>query len=450
MGVTIEADYVVIGAGAMGLAFTDEILTQTDATVALIDNRGRPGGHWTDAYPFVRLHQPSSFYGVNSAELGSERIDETGWNAGLAELASGAEVCAYFDQVMNRRFLPSGRVAYYPSTTWDGKQAVSAPSARTFEVHAGRAIVDATWMKVSVPATHPPRFEVAPRVNIIPPNQLPQTPRPEGGYVIIGAGKTAFDAIVWLLGNFVDPAEITWIVPRDSWLLNRAYTQPGEGFRIGDHLEIIAGASSPAEAFAGLEKGGYLLRVDPGVEATMYRCATISEAELAQLRRVENVVRQGRVRTITPTSLDLEGGKLTRSPDTVYVNCSADGLETRPVVPVFGENGITLQTLRGCQQVFSAALVGKIESLPISMDEKNALAGVIPHPDTERDYFTNTIDHIMNMVRWAENPEIAGWLDASRLSPGSSSENSGPTPEVVMAAVMKIQQFLADWPEPSA
>ncbi len=25
-----------------------------------------PGGHWTRAYPFVRLHQPSAYYGVNS------------------------------------------------------------------------------------------------------------------------------------------------------------------------------------------------------------------------------------------------------------------------------------------------------------------------------------------------------------------------------------------------
>ena len=58
--------------------------------------------------------------------------------------------------------------------------------------------------------------------------------------------------------------------------------------------------------------------------------------------------------------------------------------------------------------------------------------------------------HSMGPRVLQENPEIAGWLEASRLSPGNSSDNSGPTPEVVMAAVMKIQQFLADWPEPSA
>jgi L-2-hydroxyglutarate oxidase LhgO len=33
----ITADYMVIGAGAMGMAFTDVILNETDATVALVD-----------------------------------------------------------------------------------------------------------------------------------------------------------------------------------------------------------------------------------------------------------------------------------------------------------------------------------------------------------------------------------------------------------------------------
>lgn len=55
----IEADYVVAGAGGVGMAFVDEILTHSDATVAIIDRKHRPGGHWNDAYPFVRLHQTS-------------------------------------------------------------------------------------------------------------------------------------------------------------------------------------------------------------------------------------------------------------------------------------------------------------------------------------------------------------------------------------------------------
>ena len=51
----------------------------------------RRAGTWNDAYPFVRLHQPSAFYGVNSLPLGHDRIDESGLNAGFYEQASGPE-----------------------------------------------------------------------------------------------------------------------------------------------------------------------------------------------------------------------------------------------------------------------------------------------------------------------------------------------------------------------
>ena len=103
-GKKLEADYLVIGAGAMGMAFTDVLMTETESTVIMVDRHHQPAGHWNDAYPFVRLHQPSSFYGVNSKKLGSDTIDATGLNKGLYELATNGEVCAYFDQVMQQQF----------------------------------------------------------------------------------------------------------------------------------------------------------------------------------------------------------------------------------------------------------------------------------------------------------------------------------------------------------
>ena len=33
----IEADYLVVGAGAMGLAFTDTLVSESDATVVVVD-----------------------------------------------------------------------------------------------------------------------------------------------------------------------------------------------------------------------------------------------------------------------------------------------------------------------------------------------------------------------------------------------------------------------------
>ena len=67
----METDYLVVGAGAMGMAFTDALIDHADVHVTLVDRRHAAGGHWLDAYPFVQLHQASLFYGVASTVLGA-------------------------------------------------------------------------------------------------------------------------------------------------------------------------------------------------------------------------------------------------------------------------------------------------------------------------------------------------------------------------------------------
>src|SRR6204780_5562988 len=109
----IETDYLIIGAGAAGMAFADALIADSDADVVLVDRRHRPGGHWNDAYPFVRLHQPSAFYGVNSRMLGNDTIDEVGPNAGFYQRATAAEVCDYFGRVLEEHLLPSGQVRFF-------------------------------------------------------------------------------------------------------------------------------------------------------------------------------------------------------------------------------------------------------------------------------------------------------------------------------------------------
>ena len=73
----LETDYLVIGSGAMGMAFVDEMLfgsskygNNQNTEFIIIDKHAKPGGHWNDAYQFVTLHQPAAFYGVNSKQLG--------------------------------------------------------------------------------------------------------------------------------------------------------------------------------------------------------------------------------------------------------------------------------------------------------------------------------------------------------------------------------------------
>ena len=80
---TVDADYLVVGAGAMGMAFTDALVDHDDrARVVMVDRRHGVGGHWLEAYPFVRLHQSSSFYGVASTRLGGGRLQQRGPEVG--------------------------------------------------------------------------------------------------------------------------------------------------------------------------------------------------------------------------------------------------------------------------------------------------------------------------------------------------------------------------------
>lgn len=471
----IETDYLVIGAGAMGMAFTDVTLTETGSSVVLVDRHGKPGGHWNDAYPFVRLHQPSAFYGVNSRPLGQNRIDTQGWNAGLYELASGAEVLAYYDQVMNQQFLPSRRVEYFPMSVYepsiDGAGAVDldADGRRLYEFRSlvtgqvqqvrARTIVDATYMNVSVPSQRPPVFEVADGAFCAPLNDLPSTQSPRDGFVVIGAGKTGADACLWLLSNGVDPDTIRWVMPRDSWYLDRSVIQPGDGFdesteAFGRSFQHAAESTSVDDLFARLEAEGALLRLDPEVTPTMYRCSTVTAAELEQLRRIKNLVRLGRVRSIGVDEIVLDDGTIPTTANTFHVDCSADGLERRPAVPVFDVDAgrITLQTVRHCQQVFSAAFIAHVEGAYPEAEQKNVLCTVVPHPDAALDWLRTMHGNIMNMANWSTDLELTEWLANARLDgfsqPGEPSAATVAARETAMGfafpALEKLQTYLAE------
>jgi len=140
---TLDTDYLVVSSGAVSMAFCDVILNESDAKLLIVDLHDQPGGHWNDAYPFVRLHQPSVLYGVNSRALGHGTKDATGLNAGLDELATGAEVLSYFEQVMQQQFLPSGRVAYHPRCRYelqDGQHVFTSPSHWRLSRRWGRPV----------------------------------------------------------------------------------------------------------------------------------------------------------------------------------------------------------------------------------------------------------------------------------------------------------------------
>ncbi len=448
----VDTDYLVVGAGAVSLAFVDTLLTEdADCHVTIVDRHARPGGHWNDAYSFVALHQPSAFYGVNSMGFGvdgkdAEQVDEDGPNRGLFPLATGAQISDYFNRLMQDRFLPSGRVDYRPQTKFTGIEGGVATirsdeTGADVHIRVRRKIVDGTFYKTSVPATHERQFVVAHGTDIAIPGDLPglweNTGKRPSRFAILGAGKTAMDTGVWLLEAGVDPAAITWVRPRESWLINRRYTQPGANFfqsvvenQIAQ-LEAAAAADSGDAMFEILGREGYMLRIDESVTPQMFHYATISEGEVALLRTITDVVRQGRVTAIAPGRMCFGDHTHDVPNDTLFIDCTATAVpfsETREHGPQFRGDRIILQPLHVPLVTLSAAITAFLEVHFDDDETKNALGTPAPLTDTPNTYPLGMLANFMNRGAWSQNPKVAAWLSSARLDP------TGITMRKMMAA----------------
>jgi hypothetical protein len=434
----IETDYLVIGAGAAGMAFTDSLIADSDAEVVMVDRRHCPGGHWNDAYPFVHLHQPAAYYGVNSRSLGSDAIDETGENAGMYERATAAQICDYYQRVLEEHLVPSGQVRFFGMSDYlggdldDGSAPqptdglgehglVSRLTGASTTVAVRKKLVDARYLEPVIPLNHMPSFEIDHDATFIPVNGLAKMAEAANGYTIVGSGKTAIDACLWLLENGVDPDRIRWIRPRDSWPLDRMAFQPLklvtnliEAFSLA--TEASADAEGIDDLFARLEASGQLRRIDPTVKPTMFRSATVSTSELEAVRTIENVVRLGHVRRIGPDAIAMEHGEIPTDRNQVHVDCSAPGLRPTEGRPVFEGGHITLQPIRTVVPPFNAALTGYIETSRDDDREKRRLCPTNPYPNRAVDWIPNMRITLEAMDVWNGQPDVTAWLERSRTN----------------------------------
>ena len=403
------------------MAFADALTGHADVRVALVDRRHGPGGHWLDAYPFVRLHQASSFYGVASTVLGTGSIQREGPEAGLHERAAAAEVCAYYQRVLDERLLPSGRVEFHPNCEYlsDGS-FVSRVSGQRYQARPECRIVDARYLAPEIPATTAPPFGVAEGVRVLPANELPRLDTAPPEFVIVGSGKTATDTCVWLLQSGVDPDSISWIRPREPWMFNRAVVQPDPVVFIGmaaDVLEMASAASSPDDFFLRMEAAGVMLRIDPSVTATMAKTPTLAQWELDLLRSIERVVRLGRVRGVERGRVELDEGETSMDEDAVVVHCAASGLQYPPLIPIWGEDAITIQPVRAGFPCMGAALIGYVEATREDDAEKNRVCLPSPLSDTPTDWALMQVLGGRASVAFGAEPDIKEWADRVTLNP---------------------------------
>ncbi|BDI61998.1 NAD(P)-binding protein [Qipengyuania nanhaisediminis] len=431
-----NTDYLVIGAGAVGLAFVDTLLDKDpDCHITILDKHARPGGHWNDAYSFVALHQPSATYGVNSMELCPDRVDEHGHNAGMFPLAKHADILAYYSRVMSERLIPSGRVAYHPLTEYTGAEdgehrarAILSGEELAFSVR--RKIVDATWFQTSVPSTHRPGFEIAQGTPFAVPGDLPHLWRDPGNlpehYCIIGGGKTAMDTAVWLLEAGVPADRIDWVRPRDSWMFNRKLLQPArhriEGlirFQL-DLVECAAGSQDGDAMFAKLGERGTMLRIDPEVTPQMFHFAVISEGEIALLRQITRVHRGQRVAKIEPGAMTLGDERVALPEGTMFVDCTASAVpfeQRLNTQPFFDGGRITLQLAQTPFVPYSAALAAFVEANFETDAEKNNLLPPAPLTDSTLTYPYAVMANLMSTAILSANEKTNEFNAKSRLHP---------------------------------
>ena len=205
----LETDYLVVGAGAMGMAFTDALIGHADVHVTLVDRRHAAGGHWQDAYPFVQLHQASRFYGVGvdgarHRRGPAARARRPGSTSGRADPRSRTTTttsCTGASSAPGRSRSSAGS-----EHRRDGAEQLV--TSRVSGETRSRSDGASTRRRRHLPlADDPGDHTSAVRRRRRRPRRGDQRAGPPGrrraSYVVVGSGKTATDGIVWLLANGV-------------------------------------------------------------------------------------------------------------------------------------------------------------------------------------------------------------------------------------------------------
>jgi hypothetical protein len=151
-----------------------------------------------------------------------------------------------------------------------------------------------------VPSQNPPAFPIDASVRFYTPNDLYESQKNielgNNKFVILGCGKTAMDAIVYLQSQLlVSPEQILWIIPNDVWIMRR-----NGGMPLMWNQALVDHDLDIQEATRDLERRGILTRLDPSIEPTKFRYPIIGDDELEMLRKIPetNRIRRGRISAI--------------------------------------------------------------------------------------------------------------------------------------------------------
>jgi hypothetical protein len=458
-------DYVVVGAGASGMSFVDSLLkhTQKPITVAILDKRDHPGGHWNDGYGFVKLHQSARNYGVESTKLEMSVVHPEG-------LASRSEMIEYYQNVLAGWKTKGHKVEFIGGAEYNFvKGSYSSADGTSTTLKASKKVVDARYTENDLPLHVPPKFAYNENIiDLIPPHTLSTQSAADRYYVVLGAGKTGQDTMLYLRQTLNIPTDrIVWVMPSAPWITCR---DPPSGQNhntcmpfIGVCLEAHAEAGAPANAadgpdflqrgFEKLEKLGNLYRIDPSTAPTKFMDATLNKHEVAVLQGCSQSIASGRGRVSAIAddgSLNFEDGSTFKLPwaaeagaaaATTFVHCTAGAFNFGSSAKEAHRPVFSSDTEIRVQEVFqfpgfcfNGAVIGWLESKSdMTIEQKNALCELPPAGDPEAPDDTPSalgpvaggvgalgaghpllVSH-RNLRRWYGVPGMGEWLHSLRL-----------------------------------
>ena len=160
------------------------------------------------------------------------------------------------------------------------------------------------------------------------------------------------------------------------------------------------------------------------------KAPTLGTWELEQLRTIENVVRRGHIDTVSRGRIDLADGSVAVADDALVVNCAADGLKMKPLVPIWRPEAITLQPIRAGFPCFGAALAGYVEATREDDGEKNKLCPPSSYGNTLADWARMNVLGMRNSMSFGSEPDIRAWSDRVALNPARIPPGHGGSPEL--------------------
>ena len=283
-------------------------------------------------------------------------------------------------------------------------------------VRIKRKLVDCTAMETRVPSTQPPNYKVEEEVSLIPINGLTKVERPWKCYTVVGAGKTGLDALLYLLDQGVRSESVRWVVSNDCWYMSREAIPREGGFAGPKFCQSVIEANNLKEIYKNYEQGGLFMRVDDNVEPSKMRAATISEAEMTKIRTVKDVIRKGRIERISGDKIIFTNGEeLSADPDTLYVDCSANGtLYTRPLEPIFQASKLVLQMVQLPAPTNSGAIIAGLELISKDDTWKNQVVEPLGAPHELEDWFLGLAVSLRNFAKIRESLGFR-WMWTHRL-----------------------------------